>query len=95
MSPSKRDPRPCPRCGTRGISHIRKEQTEGGFSSPDQDPGMVCAFGGKGLTATGMTFLGVIDLRGMTREQLHDLAGTLNQRMVEIAEAANCENPCT
>ena len=39
-----------------------------------------------------MTWLGAIDLRGMSNSELHELAETLNAQMVEMARRQSRED---
>ena len=87
-----RDARQCPQCGAMGILPLDQEPGEGAASGTIENPVMICPVCDVEYRATGMTWLGAIDLRGMTDAELHELAEALNAQMVEMARRQSREN---
>ena len=89
----RRDARDCPQCGARGILPLHQDRQDDALPGTIENPVMICPVCDEKFRATGMTWMGAVDVGDMTDAEFHEFAEVLSAQLLEMARWQSRQDP--
>jgi ribosomal protein S27AE len=80
-----RDARRCPLCGGMGILALHQDPGEDAVRGTIENPVLICPICDTEFRATGMTWMGAVDVRDMTDDEIEEYAKAVLERFGAMA----------